>query len=164
MSKADPALFYYHENNILVGMIAIHVDDFLWSGTNDFENKFISKLRNMYIVGKENQSVFKYLGINLTEKNSGITIDQINYSENIKPIVSTNSENKTKDYLQSQIGKLLWISSQTRPDIAFDVCQLGTNFKNSGEQDLKYANKVLAHLKQDPVQIEYKQLGKDDDF
>ena len=43
MSKADPALFYYHDNNI-TGIIAIHVDDFLWSGTNDFETNFISKL------------------------------------------------------------------------------------------------------------------------
>ena len=29
MSKADPALFYYHDNNNITGIIAIHVDDFL---------------------------------------------------------------------------------------------------------------------------------------
>ena len=58
----------------------------------------------------------------------------------------------------------MWISSQTRPDIAFDICQLGTSFKNSGEQDIKYVNKVLTHLKQDSVQIKYKQLGKDDNL
>ena len=86
MSKADPALFYYHKDNNLIGMIAIHVDNFLWSGTTDFERNFISKLRNMFVIGKENQSIFKYLGINLIEKDSDITIDQINYSENIKPI------------------------------------------------------------------------------
>ena len=164
MSKADPALFYYHKDNNLIGMIAIHVDDFLWSGAKEFEINFISKLRNMFVVGKENQSAFKYLGINLVEKNSDITIDQINYSENIKPIKLTNNETIDKDHLQSQIGKLLWISSQTRPDIAFDVCQLGTNFKNSGEKEIKYANKVLTHLKQDSVQIKYKYLGKNDDL
>ena len=54
------------------------------------------------------------------------------------------------------------MSSQTRPEFAFDVCQLGTNFKNSGEQDVKYANKVITHLKHDPAQIIYKQLGKDE--
>ena len=99
----------------------------------------------MFVIGKENQSVFKYLGINLIEKDSDITIDQINYSENIKPINLTNNNINSKDHLQSQIGKLLWISSQTRPDIAFDVCQLGTSF--SREQDIKYVNKVLTHLK-----------------
>ena len=58
----------------------------------------------------------------------------------------------------------MWISSQTRPDIAFDVCQLGTSFKNSGEQDIKYVNKALTYLKQDSLQIKYKQLGKDDNL
>ena len=56
------------------------------------------------------------------------------------------------------------MSSQTRSDIAFDVCQLGTNFKNSGEQEIKYANKVITHLKQDPAKIIYKQLGKDENL
>ena len=56
------------------------------------------------------------------------------------------------------------MSSQTRPEFAFDVCQLGTNFKNSGEQDVKYANKVITHLKHDPAQIIYKQLGKDENL
>ena len=164
MSKADPALFYYHNDNNLIGMIAIHVDDFLWSGTTDFERNFISKLRNMFVIGKENQSIFKYLGINLIEKDSDITIDQINYSDNIKLINLKNNDINSKDRLQSQIGKLLWISSQTRPDIAFDVCQLGTSFKNSGEQDIKYVNKALTYLKQDSLQIKYKQLGKDDNL
>lgn len=100
MSKADPALFYYHNDNNLIGMIAIHVDDFLWSGTTDFERNFISKLRNMFVIGKENQSIFKYLGINLIEKDSDITIDQINYSENIKPINLTNNDINSKDRLQ----------------------------------------------------------------
>ena len=143
MSKADSALFYYYKDNNLIGMIAIHVDNFLWSGTTDFERNFIWKLRNMFVIGKENQSIFKYLGINLIEKDSDITIGQINYSENIKPINLTNNDINSKDRLQSHIGKLLWISSQTRTDIAFDVCQLGTSFRNSGEQDIKYVNKVL---------------------
>ena len=56
------------------------------------------------------------------------------------------------------------MSSQTRPDIPLDVCQLGTNFKNSEEQDVKYANEVITHLKHDPAQIIYKQLGKDENL
>ena len=47
MSKANPALFYYHEYNNLIDMTAIYQDDFLWSGTNDFELNFkISKCFN----------------------------------------------------------------------------------------------------------------------
>ena len=50
------------------------------------------------------------------------------------------------------------MSSQTRPDIAFDVCQLGTNFRHSDDKDIKYANKIIAHLKQEPVQIRHQNL------
>ena len=56
------------------------------------------------------------------------------------------------------------MSGQTRPDIAFDVFQLGTNFKNCDGQDIKYANKITTHIKQDPVQITYQDLGNDDDL
>ena len=38
-----------------------------------------------------------------------------------------------------------------KPDITLDVCQLGTNFQNSLKEDIKYANKFVTHLKQDPV-------------
>ena len=114
------------------------------------------------MIGKENQSILQYLGINLKENDSKITIDEINFTENLKPINQIDINRDTKDIIQAHIGKLLWMSCQTRPDIAFDVCQLGTNIKNSGEQDVKYANKVITYLKHDPAQIIYKQLGKDE--
>ena len=93
------------------------------------------------------------------ESDPKITIDQINYAENLKTVNYIHNKTDTKDLLQFHIGKLLWMSSQTIPDIAFNVCQLGTNFKNSGEQDVKYTNKVIQHSKQNPDQIIYKQLG-----
>ena len=106
MSKADPALIYYHDNNNLIGMIAMHVSDFSWSGKNDFETNFISKLQNTLMIGKENQSIFQYLGINLMENDSKITIDQISYTENLKPINRIHNNKDTKDLLQSHAGKL----------------------------------------------------------
>lgn len=161
--KGDPSIFYYSKNNQLTGFIAIFVDDFLWSGTTEFEKEYITKIRNTFIIGKESHSIFQYLGLHLNEHDSEITLDQINYAENLKPINDID-KTKTKELLQSQIGKLLWMSGQTRPDIAFDVCQLGTNFKNCDGQDIKYANKITTHIKQDPVQITYQHLGNDDDL
>ena len=77
----------------------------------------------------------------------------------MKPIASNyDNESNSKDLLQSHIGKLLWMNGQTRSDIAFDVCQLGTNFKSSDDKDIKYANKIIVHLKQEPVQIMYQNL------
>ena len=66
------------------------------------------------------------------------------YSENMKPIAS-NYDN-SKDLLQSQIGKLLLMSGQTKLDITFDIYQPGTNFKYSDDKDIKYDNNIIAHL------------------
>ena len=57
--------------------------------------------------------------------------------------------------MNGSIGKLLWISIYTKPVVAFDVCQLGTIFKNSGKHDIKCINIVIAYLKQDPVCSKY---------
>ena len=51
------------------------MDDFLWSGTNDFETDYISKPRKNCVIGKENHSVFQYLGLHLAENDSRITLD-----------------------------------------------------------------------------------------
>ena len=45
------------------------------------------------------------------------------------------------------------MSGQARPDIDFEVSQLDTNFKHSDGKDIKYANKIIAHLTQEKVQI-----------
>ena len=37
------SMFYYTKNEIVSGFIAIHVDDILWSGSNNFEYKIIAK-------------------------------------------------------------------------------------------------------------------------
>ncbi|VDI51209.1 Hypothetical predicted protein [Mytilus galloprovincialis] len=42
-SKVDPAVFYWYNSNGLAGVLAVHVDDFLWAGTNLFETEIISK-------------------------------------------------------------------------------------------------------------------------
>ena len=48
-----------------------------------------------------------------------------------------------------------------RPYIAFDICQLGANFKYSEDKDFKYAYKIIAYLTQEPVQIMYQNLGNE---
>lgn len=53
----------------------IFVDDFLWSGTFDFEANYISRLCKNVVIGKENHSLFRYLGLYLKENDSGITLD-----------------------------------------------------------------------------------------
>ena len=48
MSIADPAVFYKYNNGPFEGFLAVHVDDFYWSGTKHFEKTVISRLRSNF--------------------------------------------------------------------------------------------------------------------
>ena len=67
MSSVDSALYMWHRNGQLTGMVAVHVDDFLWAGNDEFKSTIISSLRNTFTVGKEETNCFKYLGLNITQ-------------------------------------------------------------------------------------------------
>ena len=82
VSSIDPALFLWHDEGRLVGIIAVHVDDFLWSGTKQFENIVIGKLRNTFKIGKEDSQSFKYLGLDIVHtSDGGINLVQNKYTE-----------------------------------------------------------------------------------
>ena len=66
--------------------------------------------------------------------------------------------------MRSTVGKLLWISTQTRPDISFDVCQLANRIESATENDLKYALKVVKPAQNDEVRIKYHNLGPKDNL
>ena len=63
VSIADPAVFYKYNNGSLEGFLAVHVDDFYWSGTKHFEKTAISRLRSTFKVGKEKSEDFTYVHI-----------------------------------------------------------------------------------------------------
>ena len=124
-SKSNPSIFYYRENETVSGFIAIHVDDILWSGSNNFEHKIILKLQDCFIIGKENSMPFQYLGLNLSENSmKNIFLDQNDYISQLVKVSNIDNSTSISDKMRSTMGELLWIFTQTRPDINFDVCQL----------------------------------------
>ena len=159
MSKADPSLFYYYHNNELQGIIAIHVDDFLWCGNDYFFRNVIEKIHNQFIIGKEFNTAFRYLGLDLKEHKDHLLLDQTHYIDSLNTVNIKDEYLSIHDTLQSVIGKLIWISGQTKPDISFDVCQLATNLKNATIPDVKYFNKIICHLKQSNNPLKFQHLG-----
>ena len=45
VSKIDPSIFTRHENNSLIGVVIVHVDDFLFADNEKFQSTFIANLR-----------------------------------------------------------------------------------------------------------------------
>ena len=66
----------------LYGILAVYVDDFLWAGSNKFQKNIISRIRSIFEVGKET-SLFKYIGLNLSQEEMCIMLTQKDYINNI---------------------------------------------------------------------------------
>ena len=63
--KLDNSVFLWHHNGQLQGVVAVHVDDFLYAGTKLFQINVIKKIKSMFIVGSEEECNFVYLGLKL---------------------------------------------------------------------------------------------------
>ena len=67
ISAYNEALFYWNKKSQLQEMTIIHVDAFVWWGTNEFENKMLNKVRDIFLVGSEDENSFKYVGIHIKQ-------------------------------------------------------------------------------------------------
>ena len=56
------------------------------------------------------------------------------------------------------VGQLNWLSTQTRPDIAFSVCELSKAIKSAKIYDLMRANKIVKLVKDNEVFVKYSAL------
>ena len=166
-SKVDPAVFYWHDSNGLAGVLAVHVDDFLWAGTHLFEKEVISRIRDVFSVGKEASESFKYLGLGLSQTNDRIILSQKDYVDMLNTVSIDRKRAKDSQLssaeqtiLRSKVGQLLWLAKQTRPDIAFDIAMTASKLKTSTIEDLKRVNKLLRKVRNDPVSLNFKELGE----
>jgi len=173
MSKVDPTVFYWKDKeDTVMGILACHVDDFIWSGNRDFD-KIMNNIRTIFQVGKEDEHAFKYCGINLTSNGSEIFLDQNRYTDNISPIYVDPTRALEKDSplvereihsLRSKVGQLLWLSHQSRPDLLFDTCNAAVTIKNSTVKDMLVINKVIVKAKSSKMTLKYQYLGDDNNL
>ena len=61
--------------------------------------------------------------------------------------------------LKGLIGQLQWVAKLSRPDIAFEVCQLSTKVKTATTKELKRANKLVLKLQNEPSSVKIPCIG-----
>ena len=165
MSLYDNGVFSYMHKNEIIGVICLYVDDFLWSGTQVFEELIIEKICELFSIGSSETQTFKYLGLQIDSDGKTIcTVDQRAYGASLKKIpISRNRLNNSKSFLsekerseyRSLIGQLNWMATQTRPDIAFDVCSLSASSKNATISDVLKANKLVERVQGNTVKLSF---------
>ena len=118
----DEALFYWKEDNQLIGVTTWHVDDFVLCGTPQLLDNITESIKRLFHVSSENNHAFTYIGLEIKQDNTHITISQRQYNKEICQIKVPESEPSTlldkvqKRDLKSLAGRLNWISTHSRPE------------------------------------------------
>ncbi len=84
--KYDQALFTFYSGNRLSGVLTVHVDDILFGGEDDFHKLVVSKIKSTFAIGCEDDTNFKYLGLEVNQSESGISVSTEGYSSAIKAL------------------------------------------------------------------------------
>ena len=167
VSPLDCSLFYWHVNKELQGIICVYVDDFLYCGTELFLDKIIQRLIRMFRIGSSSRVSFTYVGINFNSYMDGLTMDQDHYVASMDKIPLSTKREAEKDSdltveekkaFRSLIGQLSWVSTHTRPDVAFETCALGGIYKTAKVTHVVKLNSLVDRLKNKPVHIYYPRL------
>lgn len=169
MSKVDPAVFYWlDEDKNVTGVLACHVDDFIWGGSHMFSQSVIPHLRSKFNVGREAHNSFSYVGVDFVTLGKKVQIQQESYIQHLQPIHLTPSRaadstsplsEEEREQLRSKIGQLLWVARQSRPDVMFDASNLASSLKQATVQTINEANRVVCKLKSKSVELNFQHLG-----
>ena len=169
VSKYDKAFYIWTQNNILHGIMIVHVDDFIWAGSKFFVSNVITSIKSIFKISKENNTAFKYIGINVKITRDAIYINQRNYTNSLLPINISQERKKNKDTslnkkemhdLRSIIGQINCLSGISRPDLSFENCIMSTSQTKATGHDLIRANKVLTAAKNHEYEIKFSKLDQ----
>jgi len=164
-AKCDQAVFIWRDpgKNIIQGLLVAHVDDFLFGGDVFFLQNIIPKIRLVFTVGFEENGILKYLGLSIQQQHSSITLSTNEYSNSLKEIDTIDLGNDKKRVLtnseitkiKSKAGQLNWITSQSRPDLAYDNCKIANSIKRPTVADIQTVNKALRKARSQEVRLSF---------
>ncbi|CAC5411359.1 unnamed protein product [Mytilus coruscus] len=127
----------------------MHVDDFLWAGSEHFKKQVICHLRDKFDCGKELDSSFRNIGLNIQHECNDIYLQQHDYTDELKQVDRAD----IKKYPEI-VGQLHWIATQSRPD----VLDLSTSIQLSEAKTQSKLNKVIRKAKNNSYRNKYPNL------
>ena len=152
-SRLEPNIFYWKRGENLNGMLCTHVDDFCYGGTESFLEETIGRLREKLQVGEQESKKFKYIGVNVEQKEDRICVNQWRYVSSITEPEANRFRGtralKAKELTEyrSVVGQLNWVSLHTMPEIAYSVSDLSKAFKEGTTEDMRKLIKTVRRVK-----------------
>ena len=166
-SKYDKAVFTWHDSrNVLIGIVASHVDDFILAGSPDFHSNVVSVMHDVFAIGSNESSSFKYIGVDISVNGSKIELSMSSYASSINSLDIDPSLNKSiklsaRDIisLKRVAGQVNWLVTQCRPDMAYENCLIGNSMKSPTVKDVSFLNKAIRKLKCCNVKLSFQPVN-----
>ena len=161
--SCDRAVFIWKNTSATgpCGILISHVDDFLYGGNSYFHKTIIPQIRSKFVIGSEEEDCLMYLGLVVDQASFGIKLSLDGYIKGLQELDTSKFGTDKKRLLNTQekseikhlIGQINWIASQSRPDISFENCILGSLVDKSTVAEVYNANKVVKRLKGQPFYL-----------
>ena len=170
-SKFDPALYYHFDDKTeeLKGMLMTHVDDIMYgTGDDDFEEKVMKPLKTKFEFGSEEESIFRYVGMQVQQHAQSIVVNFDHYLENIEAPGREGFEDLQGDELvndddqtefRSLVGKLGWLAKNARPDLGYDSLVMSTKVGKATADDMKQLVKLVKKMKAEVTEMKFIDIG-----
>jgi hypothetical protein len=146
-SKYDPCLYYVKDKEGIHGVLGTHVDDAIFSGDSRFDI-CMAKVKSALKTKPEQRGIFDYCALKIHQyPNFDIRVNQNDYATSIQPL-DLPEDNKTVNptIYRGVVGKLLYLSSLTRPDLSFDVSAAARQNTNPSTNDVVFVNRIVGKV------------------
>ena len=170
-SKFDPALYFNidEETEELKGMLMTHVDDIMYgTGDDDFEEKVMKPLKTKFEFGSEEESIFRYVGMQVQQHAQSIVVNFDHYLENLEAPEREAFEDiqgdklvndETQTEFRSLVGKLGWLAKNARPDLGYDGLVMSTKVGKATADDMKQLVKLVKKMKAEVTEMKFIDIG-----
>ena len=174
-SHFDKGLYLYYEENILKGLMAVHVDDVLFAGPAAMYTKVIKPLKQKYVIGAEDQEAFTFTGWGLVQDSTGITLSQDQYMEktNLQDYEHFSrytlsdkellTDKEQSDY-RALNGILGWIAGTSRPQLSYQYSSSSGKLNKATKGDAKHLMRILEKTKAERSILRFSNLGPVQDW
>ena len=156
----DGACFHFNKNGRCIGILGTHVDDLIYGGTPEFEDRVIKPLMQSFNISKSDHDSFVFCGMSLRQNSDySIIVSQKDYAQTIEdlPDYSNMNDQEKTTLLKSVAGQCMYLNL-TRPDLMFQSSDLLRVGKTLDER-LKLAEKLIKNVKNGTGEIIFKKLG-----
>ena len=171
VSLYDESFLFWRYNDKLRGLMGVHVDDFLNGGSLQFQKNILQPLKEKFSLSMEVEGNFLFTGLEINQRSDCIELSQHAYIAELEKIVIDReragdnklpiSKREFKE-LRSVCGQLLWVSSQTRPDLSYQTCVASNSASAATISDLKNVNKAIDYAKKNGLTLKYPKLDLND--